>query len=267
VASDVGVHMWAGGRGHRMESSRWEERWRRTGSGAGEGGPKREPGHRARVLRQRDAFGERAADTGGTDVLRSKSLIFRTKNSQIALGVALGLLLAVQPPYVFIPLFLAIVIVVCTRACIVKWTCDVVAVLAMLLALTTCHFLPTKQLDVKVGPIAYPDMPLSELCTRLYQDYGIHCFVWDLSARTDRLTFSTPCTLSRRRVLEKLSHDTDRPLRIGYCGSEASILFGASPSFTTLGPKRLSDDTDDTRPQEQQGVKPPTEDAGPPDRK
>jgi hypothetical protein len=117
---------------------------------------------------------------------------------------------------------------------------DALPALITCLVVTFCFFLPTKQLDAKVGPIAYDDISLSGLCDRLREDYGIICRVPDRPGQACRLSFFTDRPLSRRKVLEKLSKETDRPLCIGFCATNATILFGAYPSFTYLGPERAA---------------------------
>ena len=107
--------------------------------------------------------------------------------------------------------------------------------------MTICFFLPLKELDTEVGPMAYYDIPLPELCDRLYADWGIVCHLPDLSSETCRLTFVTDQPMSRREVLEELSTTTHRRLQIAYCGTGATILFGAHPSFTYLEANGASD--------------------------
>lgn len=156
---------------------------------------------------------------------------------RITVGIALGLLLSVIPVVPFVLPFLGVALLVAfvIRVRMFGWRRDAMTALTICTVLTVCAFLPVKQLDVEVGPIAYDGLSLSELCDRLRADHGIACQVWDRSAYTCRLSFSTNQPLSRRKVLAKLSNDTDRPLHIGYCGTNATILFGAYPSFTYLG--------------------------------
>jgi hypothetical protein len=120
----------------------------------------------------------------------------------------------------------------------IHWRCDAITALAACTVTVVCWFLPMKNLDIVVGPIDYPEMPLTELCNRLYADYGVYVMrpQWGVDRR---LAFSTDRPMSRREVLEKLSEDTHRPLHIGYCGTDATILFGAHPSFTYLEPPEL----------------------------
>jgi hypothetical protein len=158
---------------------------------------------------------------------------------KLVVAIALGLLLSVIPvfPFVFPFLGIPLLIAYLIRVHLYGWRRDVMALLTMCAAITVCAVLPVKALDVKVGPFAYDDMPLAELCQRLDVDWGVHCRVWDPSGKTQRLSFSTPHPLSRRMVLEKLSKETNRPLSILLCGTGATILSGGHPSFTSLGPE------------------------------
>ena len=168
---------------------------------------------------------------------------------RVAVGIALGLLLSVIPVFPFVIPFLgvALLVVIVVRVRMFGWQHDAMTALAACIVMTVCAFLPVKQLDVEVGPIAYDNLLLSELCDRLHADYGVACHVWDRSAQTCRLSFSTDRPLSRRKVLEKLSNETNRPLHIGYCGTNATILFGAFPSFTFLGEEKQATQTDSTK--------------------
>jgi hypothetical protein len=160
---------------------------------------------------------------------------------RIAVAIALGLLLSVVPvfPFVFPFLGVPLLIILLVRVHLSGWRRDAMAVLTVVIVMTVCALLPVKQLDVEVGPIAYENLPLSELCQRLGSDYGVICHVSlsDPSGTTQRLSFRTDRPLSRRRILEKLSADTSRCLDIGYCGTGATILYGGSPSFTYLREK------------------------------
>jgi hypothetical protein len=156
---------------------------------------------------------------------------------KLAVGIVLGLILSVIPvlPYVFLFLGLALLIACLIRMYYFGWRRDILTVLSTVVVIAICAVLPVKQLDVKVGPMAYPEISLSELCERLKADHGIICHVWSPSGKVSRLSFSTDQPLSRREVLLKLSKDAQRPLSILYCGTGATILFGGHPSFTYLG--------------------------------
>jgi hypothetical protein len=170
---------------------------------------------------------------------------------ELGVGIVLGLLLSVVPFIALLLLSMVSLAVVGVRLCIYGWRRDVVTILATCIVLTICAFLPVKQLDVMVGPIAYNDLSLPELCDRLYADYGIICHVLDEHAQTCRLSFFTNQPLSRRKVLEKLSKDMNRPLHIGYCGTNATVLFGAYPSFTYLGTEKGNKGEADIKEKEQ----------------
>lgn len=158
---------------------------------------------------------------------------------KIAIGTALGLILSVIPviPLVVPVLSIVLLIVLAIRGHMLGWRHDAVTVLTVCIVLVVCAFLPVKQLDVEVGPITYGKLSLSELCDRLQADYGIICRPPYKSGQTYRLSFSTDRPLSRRKVLEKLSIDTNMSLHIEYCGTNATILFGGYPSFTYLEEK------------------------------
>lgn len=159
---------------------------------------------------------------------------------EAVVGIAVGLTLSVIPVIVVVPLTVASLLVLFIRVRILNRRSHAVLALTVCIVLAVCYFLPVKHLDVKVGPIAYEDLTLSELCDRLYVDYGVICHVPDRSGETCRLSFVTNQVLSRKEVLEKLSAETKRPLHIGFCGTNATILFGACPSFSYLGERRPS---------------------------
>jgi hypothetical protein len=150
-------------------------------------------------------------------------------------GIAFGGLLSVLPIFVVIICCLLMLAIFGMRMCSVRTRGNMVMLVSMIIMLLTASALPYKELDISVGPMNYHDVTLADLCDRLYEDYGIVCHVYGDSSRTTRLSFCTISPLSRKDVLEKLSHETNRPLHIGYCGSSGSVLFGASPSFTYLG--------------------------------
>ena len=109
-----------------------------------------------------------------------------------------------------------------------------VGILTVVLAI----FLPIKQLDGRVGPMHYERMSLYDLSRQLYTDWSIRIMAYDPSATNTFVTFGTDKRMSRRKVLQKLAEETDSDLRIRYCGTGATFLFGADPSFTTFGPRR-----------------------------
>ena len=94
--------------------------------------------------------------------------------------------------------------------------------------------LPVKQLDGVVAPFHYEQLSIDELCQRLRSDHRVLVSA-DRRAGTNFIAvFGSDQTMSRREVLEKLARETDCDLKIGYCGTGATILFGAHPSFTRL---------------------------------
>ncbi len=98
--------------------------------------------------------------------------------------------------------------------------------------------LPVKQLDGSVGPFRYEPMSMEDLCRRLGRDHRVFVSA-DQQTGTNRVpAFFTDHAMSRRAVLQKLARETDCELRIGYCGTGATLLFGAHPSFTRLRAKR-----------------------------
>lgn len=160
---------------------------------------------------------------------------------KIVVGVIGGLILSLLPFTAFLFLCVLLLIVFFIRMRTAGWRHDAITLVAVVIVLIVCYLLPTKQLDAMVGPMAYHDVTLGELCDRLYQDHGIICHVYDEPGRTCRLSFWTSQPLSQRNILEKLSRETGRSLHIGFCGTNATILFGAYPSFTYLGEGRHSE--------------------------
>jgi hypothetical protein len=165
----------------------------------------------------------------------------RSNVVKAGIGLAVGLTVSVTPVAGAAVLTAALALVLFMRMRGHRWRRDLATAFAASFTVVICFLLPMKHLDVSVGPIAYEDLPLCELCVRLYKDYGIVCHVLDPPSRDERLSFSTPHPMSRREVLEELSRETNRPLYIGFCGTGATILFGAYPSFTYLGEQRPPD--------------------------
>jgi hypothetical protein len=94
--------------------------------------------------------------------------------------------------------------------------------------------LPVKQLDGRVGPLRYGRMSLDQLTRALQTEHRVFVTA-DNSIRTNVLnSFVTERAMSRRDVLEKLADEANCDLHIGYCGTGATFLFGAHPSFTRL---------------------------------
>jgi hypothetical protein len=116
-------------------------------------------------------------------------------------------------------------------------TSYVMAGIAALFTISIAALLPVKQLDRKVGPIGYERMSLDGLCQALSRDYRVFARAPYPQGTNLFLAFRTDREMTRREVLQKLAADTDCDLRIGYCGSGASFLFGSHPSFTSLNVK------------------------------
>jgi hypothetical protein len=98
--------------------------------------------------------------------------------------------------------------------------------------------LPVKHLDGCVGPMRYERMSLYALSLRLNADWAMNITSLDSGINTF-LAFKIDQKVTRQEVLEKLAKDADCDLRIGYCGTGATLLFGAHPSFVTLHPRKI----------------------------
>jgi hypothetical protein len=94
--------------------------------------------------------------------------------------------------------------------------------------------IPVKHLDRSVGPMHYDPMPLDQLTRALAKDWGVHISLDSLTSSERVMAFSTIEPMSRRQVLQKLARESGGELDIGYCGTGATFLFGAYPSFTRL---------------------------------
>lgn len=103
--------------------------------------------------------------------------------------------------------------------------------------------LPVKHLDWAVGPIRYEQMSLDDLCQLLSRDYRVFVHPERRAATNIFIAFSTDRAMTRRDVLRKLARDANCDLRIGYCGTGATFLFGAHPSFTRLNPRVAQQDS------------------------
>jgi hypothetical protein len=97
----------------------------------------------------------------------------------------------------------------------------------------TAAVLPVKYLDNKVGPMQYGTMTLDELTNSLTRDWNI-MVTPDEQGRNKIINGFSAERLTQRKVLEKLARETNMELRIGYCGTGESLLYGAFPAFTTL---------------------------------
>jgi hypothetical protein len=94
--------------------------------------------------------------------------------------------------------------------------------------------LPVKQLDGVVGPFRYEQMSLDGLCQALSRDHRIFVSADRRTGTNVLISFSTDRAVTRRVVLQKLAQEAGCDLHIGYCGTGATFLFGAHPSFTRL---------------------------------
>ena len=103
-----------------------------------------------------------------------------------------------------------------------------------LAAVAVAIALPMKQLDGRVGPFRYERMSLDDLCQALGRDHSVRVSVdrWTGTSVVD--SFAMEREMSRREVLEKLANEANCELRIAYCGTGATFLFGAHPSVTRL---------------------------------
>jgi len=109
-----------------------------------------------------------------------------------------------------------------------------ISVPAALAVVVVAVLLPVKHLDREVGPISYGTMTLDELTRSLATDWEVYANP-DYSASTNVVIgFRTSGPMTRREVLRKLSRETGSEIRIAYCATGASFLFGASPSLTRL---------------------------------
>ena len=101
-------------------------------------------------------------------------------------------------------------------------------------AIALCAVSP-KELDRKVGPAHYRDLPLRELCTRLSRDHGIRCDV-EHDASQARMDFDIPHPMSRRDVLRKLADESGLHLWLRGCGMDATVLWGSYDSAHLVDP-------------------------------
>jgi len=156
----------------------------------------------------------------------------------VAGGVGLGVLVSVLPVYFSLVLVLALLLWAGLQVCRGRGGDAAIWLFPAMLTVLLCLHLPVKRLDSIVEPVTYHDLTLVEICGRLREERGVVCWAYDEQARNERVSFSTLDPISQRALLQKLARDTWRPLKIAYCAHGATILFGAHPSFTSLGPKR-----------------------------
>jgi hypothetical protein len=155
----------------------------------------------------------------------------------LIIGVLIGFVLSYLPLELAIllgiALFIAYAINWFRRAKVHKRRRYVVGAIAALATTFLAASLPVKQLDGMVGPMHYKTMTLFELTQALGQDWSV-MVTPDSDDNRVINGFETTERLTRRAVLEKLARETGMELHVGYCGTGASLLFGAHPSFTTL---------------------------------
>lgn len=164
--------------------------------------------------------------------------IARGRPAHLALGLFEGVLASVLP-FEFNLLVIPAILILWAVASIRSATAQERAGhrLKMLTAVG-CAFiaalLPVKELDIRVGPMDYPEMSFRELEENLLKDWGISIHASDSRLYERRVAFVVPRRASRREVMAMLARQTNTDLHIGYCGSGASLLFGACPCFTRL---------------------------------
>lgn len=107
-------------------------------------------------------------------------------------------------------------------------------------AIVVSCLLPMKALDRKVGPFAYRDISVRELCWKLFSEQGIPVRLVDVSpgsVHDDPVEFVVAREVSKREVIEQLCRAHNLQFVEGYCGTGASALFGGAPSFCHTRPK------------------------------
>ena len=160
---------------------------------------------------------------------------------QTALGVALGVVISLLPLPLNLPTFAIVfvigVVAVFRRRESLLWQRRFIVCLLAVSVVTIAILLPVKHLDLKVGPMNYERMLLDALTQVLRQDWRVPVRVFDSQTKSRMISFRTEQALTRREVLEKRARESAMELHIGFCGTGATFLFGAHPSFTTLRPK------------------------------
>lgn len=162
----------------------------------------------------------------------------------------MGVLVSVLPVYFSLALVLALLLWAGLQVSRGRGGSAALWLFPAMLTVLLCLHLPVKRLDSIVEPVTYHDLTLVEICGRLREERGVVCWAYDEQARNERVSFSTLDPMSQRALLQKLARDTGRPLKIAYCAHGATILFGAHPSFTSLGPKQQRPNVDARPPAE-----------------
>jgi hypothetical protein len=158
---------------------------------------------------------------------------------EIFIGISIGLIVSILPIGTnFLALILGLAIPITSFAVvhgknfIRKGLC-----VAMIFgAIALCRALPVKELDQEVEPFHYDRISLWHLQESLFKNHGISVYTNNEKTGNRVVEFSVPRKMTKRMTLEKLARDTGLKLRIAYCGTGSSILFGGHPSFTTLEP-------------------------------
>lgn len=114
-----------------------------------------------------------------------------------------------------------------------RWPRPFVALTSAGLIVVIAVSLPIKHLDRIVGPMEYEIMSERELSHVLGEDWDIPVMIL-AERRVTMSAFRTDQPMTRRKVLQKLANESGGKLKIGYCASAASILFGGRPSYTYL---------------------------------
>ena len=162
----------------------------------------------------------------------------RTLWKHVALGFVSGVVISLMPlelMLLVVPgLLIAGMLAAKRRPPGSALTSYALAGIAGLGAICLAILLPVKQLDGRVGPIHYDRMSLDDLCQALTKNDRVFVRAPYPQGTNIFLAFHTDRAMPRREVLQKLADDAACDLRIGFCGSGATILFGAHPSFTGL---------------------------------
>lgn len=160
------------------------------------------------------------------------------KRSPIGLGILLGAFLSIIP-WEFGFLFILIALPIwfsLSKDSIprfgTRWAA--LGLLSCCATLLVALLIPVKHLDQKVAPLHYERMPLSQLTQKLRQDWRVMVRAPLKEGTNVFIAFETSRTMTQRDVLNQLARDTGMDLRIGYCGTGATFLFGGYPCFTYL---------------------------------
>jgi hypothetical protein len=153
------------------------------------------------------------------------------------LGFVGGVVVSVMPFPLHLLLALVLLVLLLVRP--FGWTVGgrangAIAGVVGIVVIVFAILLPVKQLDGRVGPFRYDRLCLDELCRRLGKDHRVTVHSDQATGTVELGSFATDRAMTRREVLEKLAREANCDLHIGYCGTGATFLFGAHPSFTRL---------------------------------